>query len=225
MARYLNLSYAINKRTPLYPGTEPVDVAWSKEIGKGDSCNKSVMTFSGHTGTHVEAPRHFLDSGRTIGGYALEELVFTKPLLLDCPKLPGEAIFADDLAAIKERPDADILLIRTGFFKYRDGDADIYCNKNPYLSPEAASAIRGFPHIRAVGVDLISISSHVDRQAGRQSHKILMSDSGFSGAPVLIIEDIRLDERITKIDEVIVAPLFLEESDASPCAVIGVIND
>ncbi len=226
-ARYVNISYAIDEdNTPLYPGTKPIAIRRVKEIAKGDPCNTSLITLSNHAGTHVDAPRHFWNSGRAISDYSLEELVFRKVVLIDCRKSAEEPIWIEDLQALKYRDDADAVLIRTGFHKYRRTDAKAYCYKNPYLSVAAAGWIRKkFYKLRAIGIDCISISSYANRKEGMEVHKILLKKKGFGTSPVLILEALNLDYKIEKIDELIVAPIFIEGVDSAPCTVIGLIYD
>lgn len=226
MKRYVRLSYDINVDTPLYPGTPPIIITPGKQISRGDSCNTSLVTISSHTGTHIDAPRHFIDSGRTINDYSQEELVFTKPLIIDCPKDAAEIIEADDLSMLNNSTQADLLLIRTGFHKYREKDIEAYCRRNPSLSAGAARWIReNFPNIRGIGIDCISVSSSANRKMGGETHRILLMNDGFDGAPVLIIEDMRLPLEIKKLREVMLLPLFVEGIDGTPCAVIGMTEE
>lgn len=211
---------------PLYPGTPSVIVTPEKQIRKGDSCNTSLINISSHTGTHIDVPRHFIDSGRAISDYSLEEFFFIRPLLIDCPKGIDEIIEIDDLTVLVDSPQADILLIRTGFQEYRNRDVNTYCFRNPCLSTDAARWIReNFPAIRGIGVDCISVSSSINREMGRETHRILLTDNDFTGEPVLIIEDMSLPSKIKDLDEVIVSPIFIEGLDGAPCTVIGIIQD
>lgn len=234
MKRYIKLSYNISVDTPLYPETPPIIIKKVKEISKGNSCNTSLITLLNHAGTHIDAPRHFFNSGRTITEYSIEELVFQKPLIVDCPKRVDEVIEIDDLVSLINSNDTDMLLIRTGFYRYRIAQSSAlnlqslynYCYKNPYLSPKTAEWIRNnHSHIRAIGIDCISISSYEKREIGRETHKILLNSDKFKGSPVLIIEDLYLPHEIKKLDELIISPIFIEGVDSTPCTVIGVIND
>lgn len=226
MKRYIKLSYNIGVDTPLYPETPPVIIEKVKEISKGNSCNTSIINISSHTGTHIDVPRHFIDSGRAISDYSLEEFFFIRPLLIDCPKGIDEIIEIDDMTLLVDSPQTDILLIRTGFQEYRNRDVNTYCFRNPCLSTDAARWIRkNFPCIRGLGIDCISVSSGINRDMGRETHRILLTDNDFTGAPVLIFEDMFLPSEINDLDEVIVSPIFIEGLDGAPCTVVGIIED
>ena len=120
----------------------------------------------------------------------------------------------------------DLLLIRTGFYKYRKEDIHTYCHKNPYLSPRAAGYLRKhFPTLRAIGIDCISIAYYANRESGRETHKILLKEDGFKGPPVLIIEDLYPPHERNERDELIVSPIFIEGIDSTPCTVIAILDD
>jgi len=185
----------------------------------------SHVADSNHTGTHIAALRHFSESGRTICEYSLDELIFKKPFLMDCPKGLEEAIEINDLTALSDLTDPDMLLIRTGFLKCRNQETYTYGHKNPYLSPNAARWIRDkFPYIKAIGIDCISISSYANREMGRKTHRVLLKEDGFKGLSVLIIEDLYIPYEISKLDELMVSSIYIEGIDSARCTVIGVVK-
>lgn len=221
--KYLRLSYTMDENTPLYPGTPPFIFKEVKKIRAGDSCNTSLITMSNHGGTHVDAPKHFFDSGRSISEYGLEELMFSAPQVIDCYKGPEEIIERKDLEGKVSR-DCDLLLIKTGFYNYRGKDKDTYCFRNPALSPEAARWIReNYPDVRAIGVDCVSVSCCRHRESGRETHKILLQANGFNGPPVLILEDVDLSSNLNGLKEAMVVPFFVRGIDSAPCIIIGVL--
>ena len=226
--RYVKLSYSINKKMPLYPGTKTLNMRRAKAIKKGDFCNTFDITFSNHTGTHVDAPRHFFDSGRALSEYSLKELIFTKPILINCPKDACETIGPEDLEALKRysRERYNFLLLRTGFSKFIKKNPYKYTHENPFLSPEAAVWIRKhFPSIRAIGIDCISIGSYSDKGKSRKTHRILLKKGAFKAAPILIVEDLYIPSNTGQFDEIIIVPLFIEGVDSAPCTVLGVSHD
>lgn len=221
--KYIRLSYEIDEQTPLYPGTPSFSLQEVKKIREGDSCNTSLITMSNHGGTHVDAPRHFFDSGRSISEYKLEELIFRTPQLIDCQKGPEEIIGCEDLEGKIPR-DCDLLLLRTSFYKRRNKDKHAYCFKNPSLSPDAARWIRNnFHNVHAIGIDCISVSRHGLKDPGRETHRILLQANGFDGPPVLILEDVDLSTGINGLKQVMVVPFYVTGIDSAPCVIIGVL--
>src|SRR5437867_1440119 len=101
-----------------------------------------------HLGTHVDAPRHFSDSGRPIASYRPDDLVFEKPSLLDLPLGAGELLARDQLVPFEGlKSQADILFIRTGFQRFRDTDKSKYSSENPGVSADAARYLVGFKEL------------------------------------------------------------------------------
>ncbi|MEM0090041.1 MAG: cyclase family protein [Nitrososphaerota archaeon] len=217
---FVLLSHKLSTSTPAYAGGPNLVLKPLKQITKGDSSNSYIIEMPNHLGTHVDAPRHFDPSGRSIADYGIESLIFRKPLLLNIPKRDSELIMAEELEAHKDRiAEADILLIKTGFQKFRLSDPERYSMHNPGFSSNAASYIvKNFPKLRALGLDTASLSSVDHREDGRLSHKILLSGRDF-----FIIEDMDLSKLSESPKTIMVIPLFIEGIDSAPCVVLAEI--
>ena len=226
MHKVIPLSYTIDEGTPAYPGTRPLVICKDKEIQSGDSCNTFSITLSNHFGTHIDMPRHFFDSGINVKDCQTPAFICMRPIIIDCPKRPGESIEVKDLVGLPVGRKQDALLIRTGFSAYRTTDAWTYCNNNPLLSPDAARWIRqNLLDVKIVGIDAISISSKAHKGLGAKSHEILLVDGGYGGDPVFILEDLYLPPDVSRLDELLVFPVFSADIDGSPCVVMGIIHD
>jgi kynurenine formamidase len=194
-------------------------------MADGDSCNTALIKLHAHSGTHIDAPKHFWDEGRNISDYNINELIFQAPLVIECPKAPGELILADDLDGFEDQlRNCDILLFRTGFWKLRG--QEVYRLENPGISPETAELIRNeYENIKCIGLDSISVSSFANRELGRKTHNILLQKGDYQGEPVLLIEDMDLSSNeLNKIKMIVVAPLMIEDIDSGPCSVIGLME-
>lgn len=215
---FVLLSHKLSMETPAYAKGPGLVLKPLKQITKGDSSNSYIIEMPNHLGTHVDAPRHFDLSGRSIAEYSIESLIFRNPLLLNIPKQDSELIMAEELEVHKDRiAKADILLIKTGFQKFRASDPERYSMHNPGLSSSAASYIvKNFPRLRALGLDTISLSSVDHREDGRLSHKILLSGRDF-----FIVEDMDLAKLTESPKMIIVVPLFIEGIDSAPCVVLA----
>lgn len=212
MKRVVYLSHIINERTPLYAGEKGLRISRIKSLSRGDSCNKSSFSLSAHTGTHMDAPRHFLDKGKAISGLLPQELFFKKVFLAVIRDAgPGRIITEKDLAGIR---DCELLLLKTGFEKHRN--KTVYWKNSPALDPGLADYIKkACPRIRAVGVDFISITSLKNRELGRQAHKAFLSSG------ILLLEDMKLRSLKIAPDMVITAPLLIDKAEASPTTVLA----
>lgn len=226
MSRWTFLSWELHDSTPLYPGTIPVEIRPDRRMDAGDSCNTAILLTSNHAGTHLDTPHHFVADGQTLSDYAADQFVFCHPCLINCLQAPGGIIDLDDLATKPIKTTSDILLIRTGFQRYRTTQPEIYSQQGPCLSPEAALWLRSnFPGIRALGIDCISIASPMHRELGRAAHRALLEQRKDCGAPLLIIEDLHLPDDADKLNQLVVLPLRLQAADGAPCTVIGRYGD
>ncbi|MCL7395678.1 MAG: cyclase family protein [Thaumarchaeota archaeon] len=215
---FILLSHKLSTTTPAYAKGPGLTLKPLKQITKGDSSNSYLIEMPNHLGTHIDAPRHFDPFGHAIADYGIESLTFRRPLLLNIPKQDSELIMSEDLEAYKEKiAESDILLIKTGFQRFRTSDPERYSMHNPGLSSDAASYIvKNFPKLRALGLDTISLSSVDHREDGRLSHKILLSGRDF-----FIIEDMDLSKLFESPKMVIVLPLYIEGIDSAPCVVLA----
>ena len=75
---YLELSHHLSADTPLPLGVPPVELRHYYSIERGDASNLFVLQFSNHTGTHIDAPWHFVESGLRISDFSIEEFVFKR---------------------------------------------------------------------------------------------------------------------------------------------------
>jgi len=189
-------------------------------IAAGDTANTSRYVLPNHLGTHVDAPRHFFDSGPSLTDYPPEFWVFENPLLVD---VPGDDCY---LIGPKDVEDAitlntDLLLLRNGYEKFR-GESR-YWEHNPGLNPELGTWLRQrFPKVRVIGMDVISVTSRHHRDEGRITHRVLLDPNG-PGRPVLPVEDMALAHVNGRLERVIAAPLRVWEADGCPCIVIGFV--
>lgn len=193
-----------------------------KSIDRGDSCNTASLEFSNHLGSHVDAPLHFVPKGRSVDDYSPEDWMFDHPLLVNIQVGDSELVTISHLEKViqnDEIPETDLLLIRTGFSKYRVEDR--YWQAGPGLSSEIADWLyQYFPMLSAVGMDCISISSLQHREEGRKAHQ------SFLGNEIRIFEDLALDniKKEETLIKVIALPMRFKEGDGAPCTLVGLLD-
>ena len=209
------LSHIIDEDTPLYAGRKSIKLRRVKSIDKGDTCNLMKWAFLNHTGTHVDAPLHFLNNSLSVTDFKPQSWIFKNVLLVNIPNITsGYMVTAQDIKSIAN---CELLLLRTGFQKYRG--RSLYWSDSPALHPELCDwLIKKSPSLRAVGIDFISISNLKKRDIGRAAHK------RFLGKGIILIEDMDLSRARRSPDRAIVAPLLVAKADASPCTVLGIYN-
>jgi kynurenine formamidase len=219
MADWIWLSHVTSSKTPAYGnGKNGFVTSADKKIGEGDSCNMVSIRMSNHIGSHVDAPRHFIEDGATIEQFDAGSWVFEKPLLIDLPMSEGNIIDIDDVVSSLDDNvvDADLVLMRTGIEAFREQER--FWKKPPGFSPELRSWLAGrFASFNALGMDAISISSFAHRDTGREAHR------EFLGHGIRIFEDLALagvapSKRLRKV---VALPFRFSEADGAPATLIG----
>lgn len=219
------LSYPIENNSPHYIGTTEPSLEPLTQIKNGDDYNTYEITVGNHSGTHIDAPKHFVDTGRSIIEYSPDDLTFKNPIVLDCPKKPYELIEIRDIQDT-DLDNCECLLFKTGFGIYRETDLQKYLTKSPGIAVETVAWIREkHPEIRCLGIDTISMSRYQDAENAKQTHITGFETNPNYGEPLLFIEDMNLDfdEKLT-LNEVMVIPWQIKGVDSAPCTVIGLVN-
>lgn len=223
--KYVLLSHTIDENTPLYGDTPLPRILLHSRIADGDSSNTSILSIHNHTGTHIDAPKHFIDDGKAISEYTLDELVFNNPVVVDCPKDDASLITPDDLQHVSHMlQKSDCLLLRTGFGQFRGEER--YRTYNPGIAPETILWIRReYPDIRCIGIDCISISSFQHRSVGREAHRAAFVVEDKLGKPLFLIEDMNFNTlKNGELKLIIVLPWQVNLIDSVPCSVLAEIE-
>lgn len=217
---FIFLSHTLSSNTPGYGGKKDFTSRSVKSIRDGGSCNQSEWQFNNHIGTHIDAPFHFSDLGKTLDQYPAQFWIFHHPQLIliraEASQIIEPNIWCDSIAT-----DTDLLLLKTDFEQWREDEK--YWAHNPGLSPDLGLWLRkNRPQLKIVGLDFISITSYDHRPLGKAAHQAFLHES-YPGTPLLVIEDMHLRELKTNPRKVIVSPLRVEKADGSPVTVMAEI--
>lgn len=216
--KYIYLSHFLKPSTPTYGNRDRFSIIENSSIVKGDTANSFSINFStNHMGTHIDLPKHFFDNGKTINDFEPDFWIFKKISLIDIYKNKGEIINTEDIANKEIDKNCELLLIKTGFEKFRK--QKIYWEENPGIDPAVADYLRNkYPKIRTIGFDFISLTSFQHRVLGKEAHrKFLDGKDGF----ITIIEDMHLSDISSSPQKLIVLPILINEIDSSPVTVIA----
>ncbi|MGC9516703.1 MAG: cyclase family protein [Methanomicrobiales archaeon] len=223
--KYLRLSYPIDENSPVHIGLKKPVINPNYQISKGDAYNTHIITFENHSGTHIDAPAHFIPEGRNIMQYNTRELIFKKTLVLPIKKGERELIEVKDIVNF-DLNGVDCIFFKTGFGRYRESDREKYLTLNPGVSSEVMEYIRkNYPGVGCVGIDTVSISRFGDVENAVKSHVTAFKKKEDWGQPLLLIEDLNLNEISTDevIKTLIVDPWQIRNIDSAPCSVIAQI--
>ena len=221
--KWIFLSHELSPALSAYGNGERVDILPGNRISKGNNSNSSVLKLTSHFGTHIDFPYHFSDEGPSGSDYYADDFIFKHIKLIDisAQMVSNYLIDAGQIPIETLGPLIEFLLIKTGFGQHRF--SDLYWEKNPGLAPGLAAFFKDkMPGLRAVGFDLISLSSWQRRDIGRIAHKEFLVNHN-----ILVIEDMDLSkvEETTCFETVIVSPLRFNNADGSPVTIFAEINN
>jgi len=197
-----------------YHGMRGVEIHPHTRIAS-DGYNTTNLKLYSHAGTHMDAPRHFLEDGATIDQWDLQKCVGPALVIDLTHKAPNSLITVEDVAAYAERigPGARLLL-RTDW----DAHAELpdYRTHFPRITRELAHWLvaRG---VWLVGVQTPSVASLADRDELRDVHQILLR-----GAIVIVECLINLDQLPATVT-FIALPLKIQAGDGSPVRAVAVV--
>ena len=223
MGNYIRLSHILRQDAPSYGNRDKVIIRTNSAIKSGDTANSSCWIFSNnHIGTHLDVPFHFSLNGKKTTDYPIEDYVFDCCQLVDIPKRDACLLDFQDFDGLEINPNVELLLIRTGYERLR-GEA-AYWNNNPGLAPGLAEYFRiHFPRLRCIGFDFISVTSWKYRAEGRLAHKAFLAPEN-GEREIWCMEDMSLAEAHGDLEQVIVAPLLVEDGNGAAVTVIAKIK-
>jgi arylformamidase len=205
-SEWIDVSVALRKGMVHWPDNPPVRIERMQDMDRGDSENVSMLSLGSHTGTHMDAPLHFIRTGR-----GLDEMPLTAVIG------PSRVVEIQDPESIKpqELMDHHIQRGERILFKTRNSprcwQIDKFLEDFVYISQEAARYLASCG-IQTVGVDYLSVGGF--QKDGPETHRALL-ESG-----VWIIEGLNLTRVAPGFYDLICLPLRVERSDGAPARAI-----
>ena len=203
-----DISLTISPTLPTWPGDRGIELEQTESMDKGDHVNVTHMNMGVHTGTHVDAPHHFLNDGRTVEQLALD--VLTGPCYV--VQLPDgvEAITSEVLARTEIAADMKRILFGTrnshlwskGEMKFQTDFVAITEDGAEWLVKHG---------VQLVGVDYLSVAPYED---STPTHEVLLK------AGVVVIEGLNLSQVMRGFYELYCLPLKIAGSDGAPARAI-----
>ncbi len=209
----IDLTLAISGSIPTFPGSpKPQFIPWS-DIKK-DGYNLELLFLSSHTGTHLDAPYHFVKNGLKIDQIPLDRLV-GKATMIRLKKSRNAAITRSDIILFEKRngkiPDHCSVFFFTGWQK--NLKKDNYFSENPGLDASAARYL-ALKKTNLVGTDSPSIDVGGDELFS--AHHILSRNN------VLIVENLANLNKISSTEfDFVILPLKLKDATGSPVRAIA----
>jgi len=205
MPKLIDISIGISDQTPTYPNDPPFKFGWDHRIGNGRRSNLSFISMGSHTGTHIDAPLHFLDNGETIDQLPLESLVG-----------PCQVVETKNPKAVEPKELPSLRGIERVLFKTRNSRAGLLHKKEfskdfVALSLETAKILVK-NKIKLVGIDYLSIEPFGHKQP--EVHWALLK------AGIVIVEGMDLSKVSAGKYHLTCLPLKVVGAEGAPCRAI-----
>jgi arylformamidase len=203
---YYDVTVPVRPGMPVYEGDPAVSLERVASMAAGAICNVSRLDFGVHTGTHIDAPLHFIEGAPGIEATPLDALM-GPCAVVDATEIDGDI---DEIAL-------GLLIIPDGcervLFKTRNSalwDLPEYSPQFVGLTAGAADALvdRG---VRLAGIDYLSIAPAADPAP---THVVLL------GHGVVVLEGLDLRNVAAGAYELLCLPLLLPGADGAPARVI-----
>ncbi len=205
-----DVTVPISNELPTWPGDPSVQLTVWRSLSSGDSANVSMLNFGAHTGTHVDAPAHFIEGAAQIESLPLDVLIGEAQVV----EVPDDMLVIDEEFVIAHcAPDTTRILFKTRNSAFWSETEPVFHTDFTYLDLNAAQRL--VEHgIKLVGIDYLSIEKYDSPK--HETHLALLSHG------VVILEGLNLTEIPAGRYELICLPLRLRTSkgDGAPARVI-----
>ena len=213
--KIIDHTLTVSEKIPTFPGSpKPHFIEW-ETIAK-DGYNLELLFLSSHTGTHIDAPFHFVKNGKKIHEILPERLV-NEAALIKIKKKANQPILKTDIQKFEKKhgqiKSGTAVVFWTGWQK--NLAEEFYFSKNPGLAVSAAKYLVS-KKINLVAIDSPSID--------------LGSDSKFSVHHILAKNNILIVENLANLDKInstnfhlVIAPLKLKNATGSPVRALAFV--
>jgi len=205
-----DVTVPLRNELPTWPGDPEIRIATSRSLQKGDDANVSMLTFGAHTGTHVDAPAHFIEGAGKVESLPLEVLIGEAEVI----EVPEDVRVIDEAFVSSHcAPGAARILFKTRNSAFWSEPEPRF--HTDFTCVDLPAATRLVQHgLKLIGIDYLSIEKYGSDQHGVH-HKLLAHG-------VVILEGLDLSAAPAGKYELICLPLRLrsEKGDGAPARVV-----
>lgn len=194
--------------TPVYAGDAPMKFDFLKDMRRGDPLTLSAFSLGAHSGTHVDAPMHFVADGAPVDRIALDALVGPARVV----QIP-DSVQAIDAAELNRHQwrGAERVLFRTRSTERRWMSSAEFHRDFAYIAPDAAQLLAD-AGVKLVGIDYISAEQF--GAPAPLTHRILL------GKGIPIVEGLDLTDVPGGDYDLIVLPMKVRGHEGAPARAI-----
>ncbi len=205
--RYYDLSVNITPGLPIWPGDPAIQIQRNSKMEEGSSCNVTTVNMTAHVGTHIDAPYHFIQDGKTIDQIPLSVLIGRAYVMYfpDTRQITADHIRQHGLPKRVKR-----ILFKTRNSNYWSHEQTPFRQNYVSLTPDAAQLLVD-KDILLVGIDYVSIAPFEDVVT---THRILLANG------VVVVEGLNLKDINPGHYTLYALPIRLSGSDGAPARVI-----
>jgi arylformamidase len=198
---WIDISVPLYTGMAHWPDNPPVRIERMMDLSRGDAANVSKIELGAHTGTHMDAPRHFLADGAGIDEMPFEATIGSARVIrIEHP----QAILPEELEAHHLQA-GERVLFRTRNSE-RCWNTDQFVEDFVYISAAAAQFLAD-RQVCTIGVDYLSVGGYV--YDGVETHRILLS------AGIWLIEGLNLSAVEPGTYELVCLPLRIAGADGA----------
>lgn len=208
---YYDISMTIDPDLPVWEGDPPVIIRSAASIERGDIANVSRLEIGSHTGTHVDAPVHFVPGRKGVDRLSLEALI-GPAYVVDLMNVIYE-ITADDFERANIPNHVTRLLCKTSNSSFWSKSSSCFDSDFVGISLDGAQWLvdRG---IELVGVDYLGVERFDSVAHGAPTHHILLEKE------IIVVEGLDLWNVPAGEYTLICLPVKIKNSDGAPCRAI-----
>ena len=204
-----DVTVPLSNELPTYPGDPGIEIRDWITLANGDPANVSVLNFGAHTGTHVDAPAHFIEGAKKVESLELDVLIGEAEVIA----VPEDhRVIDEEFVTANSPPGTRRILFKTRNSEFWNEPTPQFHTDFTYLDLRAAQVLveRG---VKLIGIDYLSIEKF---ESDNETHRALLSRG------VVILEGLNLGEVPAGSYELICLPLRLrsDKGDGAPARVV-----
>lgn len=203
-----DLSVPISSELAVWPGDRAVYLQRESKIEEGSNANVSRLDISVHTGTHVDAPRHFLQGAGAIETLPLDVLVGEAQVVRIADEV--DIITPREIRQANIVPGTRRVLFKTRNSQFFPSQSQVFHKDFVGIGVEGARLLVDMG-IKLIGIDYLSVAPY---KRSRPTHEVLLS------AQVVLLEGADLSEVEEGRYLLCCLPLKLAGSDGAPARVV-----